>query len=818
MEDSDDLKPSTPTVTSVSDRYRRILDGSHLLVAALDPSGTVQWASAAFGPLGWNPTELVGLSMDSLLDPDDREQFTASLNLLAHSGEDSLLLHQRLAAPARGPFVHIWTETRVHVLRDEGGRVEALSLYSTDISEQISAHQALVESEERYRLLAVNATDLVFRTLPDGTITYVSPSVRTILGHPPRDLVGTGAWGMVHPDDLQAALQSLERTVAGERTVDERFRFRAQSDDGAYRWLEAISRPIADPISGDVVEIQTACRTIDEQVAAERELRLSEQRFRVALASSPLAMLLTDPAHDLVMANRAAVTFLQRPTAELMGTDWRRWVHLADRAVARGLLERRRPASAVILRFSTPDASVRWGRTTIVALTGGNGDAPDEPGFLIQIQDVTEDQRRAELLEHRSRRDGATGLPNRTAVILALDRRLSVQDEGLGATVLKVRVDAIYEDDDRTDRVAMDLALGAVAEAAASQPIDLVGRVDTDQIALVLLRNPEPAKAEKIASSLVEAISGEMVLGAARVRLSAGVGLATAGPGAQALEVLHDARQAARAAVPDGPGVGWTWFDTDLHSDTFEHLDADILVRDALANDWLRLHYQPVVDLGHRSVVGYEALVRIEHPTNGTIEPSRFLGRVEQTEQILPLGRWVIDEAAAELARMREVGDRSWMAVNVSATQLSNDDVVGVVSAALGRHDLDPSDLHIEVTESTLLLPEGMGLTEVSRLDAMGCNIALDDFGTGFSSLTYLRELPVSTLKLDRSFVRDVGHDQESTTIVSAILGLASGLGIDVIAEGIETEAQANVLTSMGCSKGQGFLFGQPEARSGTDQ
>ena len=150
--------------------------------------------------------------------------------------------------------------------------------------------------------------------------------------------------------------------------------------------------------------------------------------------------------------------------------------------------------------------------------------------------------------------------------------------------------------------------------------------------------------------------------------------------------------------------------------------------------------------------------------------------------------------------------------MNVSATQLSHDDVVGAVTAALHRHGLGPGSIHVEVTESTLLLPEGTGLAEVARLDAMGCRISLDDFGTGFSSLTYLRQMPVSTLKLDRSFVRDVGLDRESTTIVSAILELADGLGIDVIAEGIENEQQATVLASMGCSKGQGYLFGQPEA------
>ena len=416
------------------------------------------------------------------------------------------------------------------------------------------------------------------------------------------------------------------------------------------------------------------------------------------------------------------------------------------------------------------------------------------------------------MLAHRNRRDSATGLPNRIAAVDALDRHLSTSRSEGSVTVMKVRVRGVYEGDVRSDRVSMDLVVGALAERAASHPIDLIARVDSDQLALLSLHEGSSEQAEAVASRLAGEISGELVLGTVGVRLDVGIGLAVVRPGTRATEVLHDAGLAARADPRSGPGVSWVWFDAAKHPESFDQRDAEALIRDALENDWLRLHYQPVVDLRSRKVVGREALVRIDHPEEGIIEPSLFLGRAEQTELILSLGRWVIDEAAAHAARLREAGDDTWVAVNVSATQLSHDDVVGAVTAALHRHGLDPGSIHVEVTESTLLLPEGTGLAEVARLDAMGCRISLDDFGTGFSSLTYLRQMPVSTLKLDRSFVRDVGLDRESTTIVSAILELADGLGIDVIAEGIENEQQATVLASMGCSKGQGYLFGQPEA------
>lgn len=817
VSDPEDHDPTLAT-DAAAERYRRLIEGSHLLVASLDPQGTILWASGAFRPLGWDPREIVGQPVQRILEAEDADQFTASLDLLASSGEDRLLLHQRFAAPARGPFTYIWTETRIQVVRDDDESVRELSLFATDISEQISSHQALVESEERYRLLAANSTDLVLRTVPDGTIIYISPSVRTILGHLPRDVVGKGAWELIHPDDVEAALLRLERTLEEPARTRSWFRFRARNDRGEHRWLESTSRPITDPITGAVVEIQTTCRTIDDQVAAERHLRHSEQRFRAALTSSPLAMVLVDPSHTVVTVNRAASSFLQRQGSQLVGADWRSWVHWEDRGVIDGLLNRRRPAAPVTLRFNSDAKTVRWGRLVIVALTVDEADAVDdadrmaeEPGFLIQIQDVTEERQRAEFMTRRNRRDTATGLPNRTALVAALERHIQTATEEDRGVVLKVLVSEVSGDDALTDGVGMDTLLGAVAERAASHPVDLIARVDTDRLAILCPHLSVDTEAEEVATRLAADLSEEIVLGARKIRLKAGIGVAPARAGASAIEVLHDASLAARAAERASATVTWEWYDADRHPDALENLDTDNMVKDALDQGWFRLHYQPVVDLRSRTVVGHEALVRIEHPVEGTIEPARFLGRAEQTELILPMGRWVIDEAAAQVARRREKGEEGWVAVNVSATQLTYDDMVGVVGAAVERHGIAPSSLHIEVTESTLLLPEGKDLGEVSRLDAMGCPISLDDFGTGFSSLTYLRDLPVSTLKLDRSFVRDVGQDEESTTIVSAILGLAQGLGIDVIAEGVETEQQADLLAEMGCSKGQGFLFGEPQ-------
>lgn len=238
---------------------------------------------------------------------------------------------------------------------------------------------------------------------------------------------------------------------------------------------------------------------------------------------------------------------------------------------------------------------------------------------------------------------------------------------------------------------------------------------------------------------------------------------------------------------------------------------AEALIAEALRSDWLRLHYQPIVDLATQRVVGHEALLRIEHPGDGLLLPATFLGPLEELDVMLPLGRWVLLEAIARTGRRWSEGIHSWIGVNVAGRQFGMDDLAGLVAPALAAAGLPAQALHVEVTETTDLLPTGRGRAEVRRLHALGCPIWLDDFGTGFSSFSYVRQLPVTGLKLDRSFVGEVDQVPESTAVIAASLSLAASLGLEVVAEGIETERQAAALRAMGCGAGQGFYFGRAE-------
>jgi EAL domain-containing protein (putative c-di-GMP-specific phosphodiesterase class I) len=283
----------------------------------------------------------------------------------------------------------------------------------------------------------------------------------------------------------------------------------------------------------------------------------------------------------------------------------------------------------------------------------------------------------------------------------------------------------------------------------------------------------------------------------------------TSTPALDADDLLRDADLAMYSAKQSGKGA-WALFDPSMHDDASERLTLRSELHLALERDELRLLYQPIVDLRSEQVVGFEALVRWEHPTRGLLAPDRFIGLAESTGLIHPLGDWVIQEAAAALRRLQDAsGNPSLsMNVNLSPIQLERASVVRVVREALADAALPAGCFSLEVTEGAFLADAAMVSERLRTLHELGVPIALDDFGSGFSSLGYLERLPLQSLKIDRAFVASVsgGHGQ----ILGAIAGLAGGLGLSTVAEGIETREQLAVVRDLGCDFGQGYLFARP--------
>ena len=339
---------------------------------------------------------------------------------------------------------------------------------------------------------------------------------------------------------------------------------------------------------------------------------------------------------------------------------------------------------------------------------------------------------------------------------------------------------------------------------------DTISRVGGDEF-VFLGHVDEPADAATLAEKLLQIVREPFQIDGHELRMSVSIGIAMyPGNGVNQHELLTNADAAMYHAKSLGRD-SFCFFDTSMNSHVHAHLELTQDLRRAVDRRELILYYQPKFEAPNGPAIGAEALVRWEHPTRGLIQPDDFIPLAEKTGLIIPIGEWVLDEACRQMREWHDAGRQNWtMAVNLSPVQFCHPALIETVKATLERHRLIPHCLTLEITESTAMRDADASVVILQQLHEMGVRIAIDDFGTGYSSLLYLKRLPASELKIDRGFVHNLAHDSEDRAIVSAIVALGHTLDLKIVAEGVETVAQQEFLTDMGCNSLQGFLFGKP--------
>ncbi|MGU1225328.1 putative bifunctional diguanylate cyclase/phosphodiesterase [Pseudomonas aeruginosa] len=409
--------------------------------------------------------------------------------------------------------------------------------------------------------------------------------------------------------------------------------------------------------------------------------------------------------------------------------------------------------------------------------------------------------------------DNLTKLPNRMLLDDRLEQAIqqAIRDDRRFA-VLFMDLDGFKAVNDAYGHHLGDLLLIEVAERirANVRAQDTIARLGGDEFVL-LIEAREPADTATLAEKLVKRISQPYQISRHEVRISASIGIALyPGDGQTRHELMINADAAMYHAKDQGRN-GYCFFESSMNANAQEQLQLLHDLRQALERRQLVLHYQPKVLAPNGPMIGVEALLRWEHPQHGLITPGQFLPLAEKTGLIVQIGEWVLDEACRQMRLWLDGGHADWnIAVNLSALQFAHAGLVDSVRNALLRHSLEPSHLILEVTESTAMRDADASLVILEQLSAMGVGISIDDFGTGYSSLLYLKRLPASELKIDRGFINELAHDSDDAAIVSAIVALGRTLNLKIVAEGVETEAQQEFLTRLGCNSLQGFLLGRP--------
>ena len=419
-----------------------------------------------------------------------------------------------------------------------------------------------------------------------------------------------------------------------------------------------------------------------------------------------------------------------------------------------------------------------------------------------------------ERLRFQAFHDKLTGLPNRAYMMDKLAEAEALREQGTPSAVLFLDVDNLKAVNDSLGHEDGDTLIKLMSERLVKsvRDTDTVARLSGDEFAILLIGSGSEHQAERVAHRLINSLRKPTQIGEHLVRTGFSIGLATSATcAASGIGMLRAADMAMYVAKTGGKGR-LEVFQPSHHT---AHMERDAVrgeLSGALDGEQLELHYQPIVDVLTERVVGFEALLRWRHPERGLISPLEFIPLAEETGLIVPIGRWVLQEATRQAAawQNRSPLGRLRMSVNVSVRQFQHPDLVGDVADALQRSGLDPSLLTLEITESLFAQDIEETTRKIELLKDKGCRLALDDFGTGYSSLSYLRRFPIDTLKIDKSFIDGVTTSPEGRAVVAAIAQLGQTLHLEVVAEGMETAEQVQALRELDCPLGQGYYFSKP--------
>jgi diguanylate cyclase (GGDEF)-like protein/PAS domain S-box-containing protein len=759
--------------------------------------------------LGRPRAVLLGMRVAELTHADDLERSRRAAATVLETGKSASIDTRYVRAD--GDLVAV---NSIISRLDAGPALEpAILAVTVDLTERKHAEDALAESEARFRALAEASSALIWQLDAQGSAIYVNPRHQVLLGIPGQRLLGERWSTILHPDDRAATLELIAQGIAQRAPVQRRVRIR--TIDGSWHWMEVHAAPWFAAGGAYAGHVGIAF-DIDDAVRTQHELLISNERLKLAIEGSGDGIWDWDLLRNEVTYSQRARDILHltcagpRDPLQLLQTI----VHPDDNgAIATemaNVLAGAHAAFSVEFRVAAPGGSWRWvlSRGTVVSRDPGNN-APQR--MTGTFTDITEKRRSEEIVWQHANFDLLTGLPNRRLFRDRLDHEiLKAQRNSHPLALLFIDLDRFKEANDLLGHTVGDQVLIESARriCACVRQSDTVARLGGDEFTVILPELDSNLHVEPIAQKINDTLSKPFLFGNEVVYLSASIGITLFPDDAMDAEnLIRNADQAMYVVKNEGRNH-FSYFTPSMQQKANERLRLISDLRVALRHEQLQVHYQPIIDLRTGRVAKAEALLRWQHPALGMIEPVRFIAFAEETGLISEIGDWVFRQAAACAKRWSScTGAPFTVSVNKSPMQfLSRINEVNW-PAHLKELGVSGNSVSVEITEGVLLdASPHVSATLLLYHDA-GIKVAIDDFGTGYSSIAYLKKFEVDYLKIDQSFVRDIASDLGDRAIVRSIIAMAHELGLEVIAEGIETLEQKQLLVDGQCDFGQGFLF-----------
>lgn len=779
-------------------RFRVIAQISKDLIYEWDPmSGAIGWFADIDENLGYEPGEFPRSrkAWEGVIHPDDHDRVLAAVERHLNSDEP---FSQEYGVVRKDGIGLVWND-RGKVIRDARGNPTKWVGLVTDITEQRRTEAALLEREERLRMLVKNTPGALFTIDRDGVLTYSEGNAFEALSLLPAGANGESVWELYR--DFPDILEHLRRALAGDAHT-------AQVRSGELVF-EAQYVPYRDS-NGKLLGVMVLAADVTRERNAEEALLASEVRYRTLFERNLAGVYLMSLDGKLVDCNDSFARILGFPSREELlrqpvwdfhptAEDYKRF--LARVREARTLTNfedclRRRDGTTV------------WVLENVTLFEELDGQTPLLQGTAI---DITETRQDKEQVRHMAVHDSLTGLPNRLLFNDRLTIALNHAKRGRWKlAVFFLDLDRLKTINESFGRPVGDQLLQRVAERirAGIRAGDTVARFGGGEFGIVVQRISSEEDAARVAQKVLDAIRLPFSVDQKEVFITASIGVSLYPMDGEEAETLTRNAEAAVYRSKEHGRDNYQLYSPDMNARAIERLSLENQLRQAPQREEFILHFQPIVDLRVGRIRGAEALLRWQHPDLGLLAPARFISLAEVSGLIVAIDQWVLQAACEQIREWHSLGFSDLrMAINVSQRQFQKDDFVAQVAQAVEETGVSPGSLELEIRASSAMLNPEASISKVLDLKKIGVRISVDDFGTGYSSLNYLKLFPVDRIKLDQSFVQGLTSNPEDAAIARAVIALAHTLKLLVVAEGVETEEQLEFLRQHKCDEVQGHLL-----------
>ncbi len=796
-----------------AERFRRLIEATF---ASLEDAvfvirtadRTIETCNPAAERLfGWDREELEGSGTESL--HVDREHHVRFGRESERALEEDGVYRGEFRMRRKDGSVFYTEHVISYVDGDEEPR-RAVSVVR-DTTDRKEREEEIRRSRDLLEAVVEGTSDAIFVKDRSGEIVFANSAASRLLAGPDDEEIVGHRDELLLDDETLGMIRKVDEEVLASGEIRRFEQMMPIGTEGDPRTFDTIVAPYRRS-DGETAGIIGFARDITEKKETEERLRKAENKYRSVFHVTPTTLsIATLEEGRLLEINDGFKELYGWTREEAVGRTarelnlWPRW-QKRERLVQK--LKRDERVQNVELQMQRRD-----GEVVDVLFSAELLELDDEPCLLAATQDISDRKEAEQELQRMALRDGLTGLPNRNLFRDRLEHALErARRMGTSIAVLFLDLDRFKVVNDTLGHPAGDMLLQEVARRIRScfREEDTVARLGGDEFAGLVEDLHSEDQVRVVADRLVEVFDPPFEVAGTEVHTQASIGIATSEGGTERPDDLLRFSDVAMYRVKNQKGTRYHVFDPEQDRPETVRLHRENDLRAAVAEGQFFLEFQPTVRLSDRVILGAEALVRWDHPERGRVPPDEFIPLAEETGLIVPLGEWVLEEACRVVETwLRDVipaDDPFTLSVNLSGRQCHEPDLVERVLAIAESTGLPPERLQLEITESVLMTGRG----RLQELRDRGVQIAIDDFGTGYSSLQYLRRLQADVLKVDRTFVADLETDPRDSVVVEAIMMVAGQFGIDVVAEGIETEAQLGHLADLGCAVGQGFLFARP--------